>query len=876
MEVLEGAVSLGELDIGEKLWVQEFPKLRFPADLEEQHAATVALEVYWQDQLLIRGELTLTGVPVHRVTGVVRGETGEVLEGIPINIDDYSSNYDSEVYFSKRAISDENGAFELNLPSGRYRLEAQPDPDSRWGGQDYYDVSIQEDTEIEFILPWTFFLTGVVRDADGNPVGGQQVRAISKDDGGWSYVSTRINGGYTLKLPRGIYTIQTYSSGMSAGTFYPSQEAGEIELEEDRVLDIQLGSGVELAFHLVDEQGADLEGVWVSVQRRWESTGLGTGAFTDRDGRGKVALIPDVYTVSVSTPPTPYLPVGSLVAVRKDTTVQVVLRRGVRLAGRVVDENGDAIGYSGRLNLWNEDGMAAYRTVTVSREGDFSVGVEPGRYRITISFGQEGTLYPRQEWGFIEIEEDTDIDIKLRRGVNISGKIVDKTGRRQRDGYIQFVSEEGLVSVSGLNQFDADGTYAVSLVPGRYQVYVRLFGNTGSPPSQFLGQVSVAQDTVLNWVLRNGEVFRGRVVDTEGRGVPEFNISASSLESSASNQGVTDAEGFFSMQLLPGRYQLLNSVNMVTALVHWNLGEIVVPSVDVVEVQPPLGATLWTEIMDSRGRSVPGNLRLFPEPFTLRDLLEGEERVSVYLYEGNRLDIDLVPGRYAVVAKGEDGNVRQVIRDMVIEDEAHLDVVLSDTGDMHSLTGQMRRRDGKDLEGSIVIDFYEEHQDIIIEAIVQGYLDGRYRAELPAGTYQVAIRGYEQGERTVRRIYEYGPLEVTGDRTWDVVLGDATAVVDESGATPAVFALWQNYPNPFNARTVIAYQLPQSAEVELVVYNIMGQKVKTLVRETQEAGTYRVEWDGTDASGRAAGSGVYLYRLRAGDFLRVRRIALMK
>jgi len=73
---------------------------------------------------------------------------------------------------------------------------------------------------------------------------------------------------------------------------------------------------------------------------------------------------------------------------------------------------------------------------------------------------------------------------------------------------------------------------------------------------------------------------------------------------------------------------------------------------------------------------------------------------------------------------------------------------------------------------------------------------------------------------------------------------------------PMAFALYQNYPNPFNPVTAIEYQLPKFSHVDLSIYNLLGQKVATLVNKKQMAGSYNVEWD---ASGFA--SGVYFYRL---------------
>ena len=78
---------------------------------------------------------------------------------------------------------------------------------------------------------------------------------------------------------------------------------------------------------------------------------------------------------------------------------------------------------------------------------------------------------------------------------------------------------------------------------------------------------------------------------------------------------------------------------------------------------------------------------------------------------------------------------------------------------------------------------------------------------------------------------------------------------------PQGFALGPNYPNPFNPSTIIPYQLASPSQVRLDVFNILGQHMATLVDAEQEAGSYRARWDGTDAAGRAAASGVYFYRL---------------
>ena len=93
---------------------------------------------------------------------------------------------------------------------------------------------------------------------------------------------------------------------------------------------------------------------------------------------------------------------------------------------------------------------------------------------------------------------------------------------------------------------------------------------------------------------------------------------------------------------------------------------------------------------------------------------------------------------------------------------------------------------------------------------------------------------------------------------------------------PGEFALAQNYPNPFNPETKIQYSIPVQTNVELGIYNILGQKVTTLVSGVQTAGNYGITWNGKDNSGRSVASGVYFYQLRAGNNEIVKKMMLMK
>jgi hypothetical protein len=93
---------------------------------------------------------------------------------------------------------------------------------------------------------------------------------------------------------------------------------------------------------------------------------------------------------------------------------------------------------------------------------------------------------------------------------------------------------------------------------------------------------------------------------------------------------------------------------------------------------------------------------------------------------------------------------------------------------------------------------------------------------------------------------------------------------------PDVFALHNNYPNPFNPVTNITYDIPEVAQVTLDIYNVSGQKVRTLAQGQHEPGRYRIQWNATNDYGNPLSSGMYIYRIRAGDFVSVKKLILMK
>jgi len=176
-------------------------------------------------------------------------------------------------------------------------------------------------------------------------------------------------------------------------------------------------------------------------------------------------------------------------------------------------------------------------------------------------------------------------------------------------------------------------------------------------------------------------------------------------------------------------------------------------------------------------------------------------------------------------------------------------------------------------------------------------VDGGEIAFTFAGTYEDSICGvsYVSTHKSILLTFPvefllddspgYDPKDTLIARALVFFGGIITSVYDGRpfAQLPQNFELYQNYPNPFNPATNISYTLRgtggfggKPARTNLSIYNILGQRVKTLVDEVQIPGTHVVSWNGTDRFGRRVGSGVYFYRLKRGDDSETKKMVLMK
>ncbi len=162
-----------------------------------------------------------------------------------------------------------------------------------------------------------------------------------------------------------------------------------------------------------------------------------------------------------------------------------------------------------------------------------------------------------------------------------------------------------------------------------------------------------------------------------------------------------------------------------------------------------------------------------------------------------------------------------------------------------------------------LLEKWEQWQsDVAFELLAYSAEPGFVDNLTAPGVYEYAVSATDYGENE---------SDQSAGTTYTLL-----SIVDGMGI-PDEFALKANYPNPFNPSTTIGYQLPEAGRVSLVIYDLTGNVVSTLVNESQPAGYYQTVWNGRDQRGVPVATGVYFYRLKAGaEFVKTHKMVLMK
>jgi len=176
--------------------------------------------------------------------------------------------------------------------------------------------------------------------------------------------------------------------------------------------------------------------------------------------------------------------------------------------------------------------------------------------------------------------------------------------------------------------------------------------------------------------------------------------------------------------------------------------------------------------------------------------------------------------------------------------------------------------DVRDINVKSRIDGIQEFHGIVDEVLRVGLLDLFGKMMIPSGLSNIVTISYA-GNGEIELINSI-VIARGGGRL------DVTVVDRENVAVPRDYALHQNYPNPFNPATVISFSLPTGSHVKLDVYNIMGQKVMTVIDGYRPAGNHAVTWEGRGAGDEPVASGVYFYRIETSGFVNCKKMLLLK
>jgi uncharacterized surface anchored protein len=432
---------------------------------------------------------------------------------------------------------------------------------------------------------------------------------------------------------------------------------------------------------------------------------------------------------------------------------------------------------------------------------------------------------------------------------------------------------------------DANGDYEIETRPGEYRVTVYAEGYLTEeyPTNVIVPETGFIEDINFALTSFNYGSISGTVTDTSGSPLENVRVIARRYGSWFGRSDRTDATGDYTIEnLFPGNYRVhaykwgyVPAVYPDTVVVP-DGGNVV--DIDLV-MTPPLpndGVISGTVTDDSTGLPIEGASLIAIgqhtgpwHHFIIRRAFTDTN--GDYLFD----NLPHIPFKIHTHAEGYVGEFYDNVHsywdaDPVTPDAAGINVGLTPREDpgIRSIVGKIVNPDGEMVDGAIV---YLMSEGQIVDA-VNSDAEGYYGfTNLQPGIYEVSVFT-PYGEASY-----YNPIElVFSDYAGADIVVAVTSVDENTELLPERSALGQNYPNPFNAQTTISIDLQSTSNVELSVYNIVGQKITTLLNGQMTAGEHTVIWDGHDNSGHEVASGIYYYKLSTDKHNETKRMTLLK
>ena len=531
--------------------------------------------------------------------------------------------------------------------------------------------------------------------------------------------------------------------------------------------------------------------------------------------------------------------------------------------------------------FWN------YHHTTTGADGSYLVDdLEPGDYTVS---GHKEDYFPGEYPDPIPIDgnDTTGIDIALAPIVptGIRGTVTDISTGNPIEGARIHAFNVNYWHHNRVAYTDENGDYEIDTPPGEYQVRACAEGYLSEeyPTNVIVPETGYVEDIDFALTGFSFGSISGTVTDTSGSPIENARIIARKYDGWFGRHARTDETGAYTIEnLLPGDYRV--------HAYKWGYDPAVYPDTVVVPdggnvvdidfiMTPPLphdGVISGTVTDDSTGLPIEGASLIALghsngpwHHFVVRRVFTDEN--GDYLFD----NLPHIQFKIHTHADGYIGEFYDNVHSywdasLVTPDADSIDIALAlrDDPGIRTISGRISDPADGFVDGGIIYLMSDDRIVDIVSTDIEGYYGF---TNLQPGTYEVsAFTPYGEGALE-------NPIELTFDDygNADIVIA-VTSTDDNTDLLPDKSALSQNYPNPFNAHTTISFNLPSTENVELSIYNVVGQKIITLQNGRMNAGEHSIIWDGRSDNGSEVASGIYFYRLSAGDQTETRRMTFLK
>jgi hypothetical protein len=827
--------------------------------------------------------------PTSTIEGYVYDETGAPIEGVEVKADG----------------DDGPGAIGITSPTGYYSIGVMPGD---------YDVGIEWETlpgayvvpHSEYVFVGDFavttvnftlhtannFIVGVVT-LDGLPIEG--VNVVAMNELGFSMTMSQGSGFFDIPVfggPETFYDLMVWMPDDMSGIVQTSMNHQVPAGAEGQMITLETISGG-LFGYFIDAETSDpiMDGFEIGMMMRDIDTDMMFHSGPNYDGYYEIHVPPGLYEVTAGGPewmgPQPDTILIADILIEHDLYVNH-MSFDASLDGYVFNEDGIPIPYA-QVQIGN-DGWGAG---TMADEfGYYYFDLPVGYYYV--SAWAEGHYMSYDEFpvgpgpnAYNFFLEHFEVD-----GA-IAGEVYDAdTGAPLMDANVYAYAwddDEGYWSNT-----DEFGEFWFDLPNGTYDIVVEHWDY----PPMWIDEISVQNDTTyldFAMVLPAGGVD-GYVYDDMGFPVWDAEVViVSTSDPETGFWGYTDNDGYFSIPAMNGDYDVYSGADGFEDAYYGtiNINDAWV-NIDIYLAQLDAAPPEFNFIVDQpndQGRQVrmafwPGSTEW--GPFSSYSIWRWTNTPQGIMYDF----VDYIPNY--------DLDEYMLVAPTLVDSSANLDVpefytsifVVAGHWDAFGfiegqpMTGYSKDNIHPGIPGPLsLLSSTDTGVEIGWEMSMADdfqYFEV-YRATNPdftdADVYATVETMFSDGDVIIGQTYYYAVSAVDANgnmsETTNVVTTSIVSV-DDLEMIPTAYGLSQNYPNPFNPTTSIEFALPEAAQVSLEIYNLLGQKVRTLVNGYVPAGYINTSWDGLDQNGKEISSGTYIYRLQTADQTFSKKMVLMK